>query len=299
MIICFYTLVTIRTTKFPARLSQLQQYCVARALGPSIPRKIWQTWKDPSMDIRDDEFRKWSASWTHLNPDHRYELLTDHAAKSYVSESYRHRSDIVSTFERIDDRILHADFLRYLAILADGGVYADIDTECTRPVRTWIPSEFVQSVGCVIGIEYNASAGPLEDFKGNLSLCQWTFMARPWHPVMQQVVDSVTHMLQQQTSADQRNTAGLGADIGELTGPAIFTKAILKTLSSTSANNFDVAEIMQLTTPKLFGDVLFLPISAFGSGQSHSGSKDWGNEEQLVSHHFRMTWRAEHGVGWR
>ncbi|KAK0856327.1 hypothetical protein LTR87_017918 [Friedmanniomyces endolithicus] len=62
------------------------------------------------MDIRDDEFRKWSPSWTHLNPDYRYELLTDQAAKSYVSESYRQRSDNVNAFERIDDRILRAGF---------------------------------------------------------------------------------------------------------------------------------------------------------------------------------------------
>ena len=85
-------------------------------------------------------------------------------------------------------------------------------------LKLGFPSELVSSVGCVIDIEYDASAGPLEDFKGNLSLCQWTFMARPRHPVMQQVVDSVTHILQQQTSADQRIAGGLGADILELTG---------------------------------------------------------------------------------
>ena len=99
--------------------------------------------------------------------------------KRYFSTTYQQRSDITETFERIDDRILRADFLRYLIIPAHGGVYSDIDKECTRPIETWIPSKCVNSVGCVLGIEYNALAGPPENFNANTSLCQWTFVARP------------------------------------------------------------------------------------------------------------------------
>ena len=73
---------------------------------------------------------------------------------------------------------------------------------------------------------------------------------------------------------------------------------MLEALSSLTGQSVTFGNLTFLDQPKRFGDVLILPVSAFGSGQSHPGSKDWGNDEQLVSHNFRMTWRVEHGVGW-
>ena len=79
----------------------------------------------------------------------------------------------------------------------------------------------------------------------------------------------------------------------------IFTSAVLEGVSLLIGTNITSANITGLQQSKQFGDVLFLPISAFGSGQSHSGSKQWGNSEQLVAHHWRGTWKAEHGVDWQ
>ncbi|KAK5699497.1 hypothetical protein LTR97_005625 [Elasticomyces elasticus] len=55
-------------------------------------------------------------------------------------------------------------------------------------------------------------------------------------------------------------------------------------------------DIMTLTGPKLIGDVLVMPINAFGTGQLHSGSGPWGNADQLISHHFKgfQTWKPSH-----
>ena len=38
------------------------------------------------------------------------------------------------------------------------------------------------------------------------------------------------------------------------------------------------SDFVELDATRLVKDVLILPVSAFGSGQAHSGSKDWGNE---------------------
>lgn len=52
-------------------------------------------------------------------------------------------------------------------------------------------------------------------------------------------------------------------------------------------------DLKGMTEAKQIGDVLILPVNAFGSGQGHSQSKPFGNEEELLSHHF-------HGwVGWK
>lgn len=76
----------------------------------------------------------------------------------------------------------------------------------------------------------------------------------------------------------------------------MFTKAVLESLTAQIGRSITYDDISDLDEPKLLGDVLILPISAFASGQDHSGSKPWGNDEQLMSHHFLgfQGWKANH-----
>lgn len=187
-----------------------------------IPHKIWQTWRRPVDSLGDDELQRFIQSWTALNPDYRYELITDQAAVQFVDDRFQNRPDIVDTFHRINDRILRADYLRYLLISSEGGIYSDIDTECTRPVYTWIPPKYQDSVRCVIGIEYDARSSLFtEPFPDDISFCQWTFLAMPRHPVMQHVVDLVTKKLQQHGEGSAEIVAKLSTDVGDLTGPGV------------------------------------------------------------------------------
>lgn len=64
----------------------------------------------------------------------------------------------------------------------------------------------------------------------------------------------------------------------------IFTTAVLEGISALVGQRITIANVSRLESPVQFGDVLILPVSAFGSGQGHSGSKNWGNEEQLVAY---------------
>ena len=173
---------------------------------------------------------------TRQNPGYRYELLTDAVAERYVFDQFEDSPDVVHTFRRIDDRILRADFLRYLLILKEGGVYTDIDTDCSRPIDTWIPSDEISSTGCVIGIEYDAQGGPLTGvFPDEISLCQWTFMAAPNHPVMQHVVARVVAALQAY-SQGPRIVAQAGEDVLELTGPAVSYHNISNVVCNTNCS---------------------------------------------------------------
>jgi len=188
----------------------------------AIPHKIWQTWRRPVDNLGDDELQRFIQSWTTLNPDYRYELITDQAAVQFVGDHFQGRPDIVETFHRISDRILRADYLRYLLISSEGGIYSDVDTECTRPVYTWIPQKYQDTARCVIGIEYDARGNLLtEPFPDEISFCQWTFLAMPRHPVIQHVVDLVTKKLQQYGEGATEIVAKIGTDVGELTGPTV------------------------------------------------------------------------------
>ena len=83
--------------------------------GP-FPRKIWQTSKMGPGGLEEDD-RRAIQSWVKLNQKHRYEILTQHSAESYIRTTFPHRYDIEETFMDLHDPILRADFIRYLVLL--------------------------------------------------------------------------------------------------------------------------------------------------------------------------------------
>lgn len=178
-----------------------------------IPHKIWQLWihpiKRPSPDLRES-----SNTWIDLNPgfDYVYAVLNDSSAETYVQEVFKDRQDIVDAFTRANETIQKADLLRYLWLLEEGGVYSDLDARCAKPVRDWIPTQYRSSTGLVIGIEID------DYFEGHydpevpyIQLCQWTIMARPHHPTMAKVIDTVIARLEDWEAGD----------VEELTGPKV------------------------------------------------------------------------------
>ena len=117
----------------------------------AFPRKIWQTWEQYPQDMN-DEYQRLSKTWTDLNREYRYELLTSESATTYVQDHFKSEPRIVQNFERLGDAILRADMIRYLTLLAEGGVYSDMDTDCTRPVRDWVPFDLLSRTNVVFGI---------------------------------------------------------------------------------------------------------------------------------------------------
>lgn len=252
------------------------------------------------------ELKDWTRDWRNKNPEFRYELLSSESANTYVDDHFRGRADIFSTFHRLDDAILRADLIRYLTLLAEGGVYSDIDTECTRPVRSWIPAELRNQTNVLLGIEYDARGGEVrEDIMMPIHICQWTMMAKPNHPVFNHVVDRVVAELQELGAGSDLIRAKSRGDVLKTTGPRIFTLSVVEALATQLDQNITLNDFAFIDSPKLFGDVLIMPVSAFGSGQDHSESKPYGNDEQLIAHHFRgwhgwvskHTWDVEHQGG--
>ena len=135
---------SIITTFFCLRFIHVAKHnsevCVAQSHGfidnislPStqFPRKIWQTSRTGPAGLEADD-RKAIQSWVKINQKHRYEIVTQHSAESYVRDKFPHRPDIAETFVDLQDPILRADLIRYLVLLGDGGVYSDLDVRCER-----------------------------------------------------------------------------------------------------------------------------------------------------------------------
>jgi alpha 1,6-mannosyltransferase len=54
-------------------------------------------------------------------------------------------------------RVLRADFLRYLLLAIEGGVYSDIDTELLKPIHEWEPDEFKSRTKLIVRLEADQS----------------------------------------------------------------------------------------------------------------------------------------------
>lgn len=214
---------TLQYSYFPSRHVAHPNAPLRDLQTEEFPHKIWQKWEFPPQGLG-EELMRLSKSWIDMNPSFRYELLTSESSLSYVRDRFRERPDIVRVFEQTTDGILRADLVRYLTLLADGGVYADIDTDCSKPISHWVPPEYIDRTNLLLGIEYDARGGEIrKDFNIPTQLCQWTLMAKPGHPVLQHVVDRVIAKLEADSEETVNSTSHDLLYVLETSGPRVST----------------------------------------------------------------------------
>lgn len=265
-----------------------------------FPRKIWQTAKD-NLPALDAVTRSSIQTWMDQNKFYRYELITAARDESYVADKYAHRPELVRDFLSLQDPMLRADLVQYLFLLADGGVYTDLDTKCLKPIDAWIPSVFKEKANLVLGIEGDSLDGPLiSGFSHPVQFATWTMAVKPRHFMIELIIDRVMTQLRKLAENQNVTIGEIKADymdVMDTTGPGVFAESIYQGLSQISSSNVTSANLTGMTEPRLFGDVLVLPITAFGAGIGHSNAGDLDDPSALVHHTFAGTWKADHPMG--
>ena len=92
-----------------------------------IPKKIFQTSK---TKIIPEKYREWVASWVKFNSDYNHVCFDNQDNKDYIRSYFPEYFD---DFYNFPCEIHRTDFIRYLYLYKEGGIYADIDFECLRP----------------------------------------------------------------------------------------------------------------------------------------------------------------------
>ncbi|MEO0342586.1 MAG: glycosyltransferase [Pseudomonadota bacterium] len=92
-----------------------------------MEKRIHQMWKDEDVptDYGDPE------SWKKHNPDWEYIFWTDDTMLEFMEAEFPELLWLYNTYPKPVQR---ADLFRYLAVYKMGGLYADIDTDCLRPL---------------------------------------------------------------------------------------------------------------------------------------------------------------------
>ena len=255
-----------------------------------FPQILWQTAPNKQFIER---WQAQLATWLDLNADWRHVLLDDTTMDDFVTTELGHRPDILGFWRELQVPILRTDLFRYLALLSRGGVYSDMDTTNLKAIGEWIPRHLrSESINVVAGLEYADTTYRI--FPRNISFCQWTLMAKPGHPVYEYVGSRVISRLEYIARVQKVPIGGLRLNREEIlaaTGPGVYSDAILAAVRHSlgdSSLNWNV--FFGLQEPTLFGDILVLPINAFGSGQKHSNSSKAGWGDVLVKHHFGSSW---------
>ena len=286
-------------------LSQAISSKPANLAGQEIPKKVWQTWHTSAILLGDEE-RERARTWQEKNPHYQYELLTDHGAESFVRRHFADAPLIRDTFLNLTDKILRADFMRYLVLAAEGGVYADLDVVCQEPIDTWIPPAFHGKTGVVVGVENDRlpvenDANLYYDYRKYIwGINNWTIMCKAGHPFMWFVAESVARNLLEMARKQYRTLGTMKLSYKEVidsTGPRAFTDAFFAYASRVTGKKFTHKDATMLEEPKLIDDILILPIRAMSTAEAEregvegAHSKDW---PAVVFHWSVGSWKSNH-----
>lgn len=258
-----------------------------------IPRNIWQIYFG---DIPSGGLDQALWTWISKNSDHSHVLMRNEGADDFVRKHYSSRPDLMDVFLELEVPVLRSDLLRYMILESEGGIYSDLDTTAEKPIAEWIPEEFKSQVSVMVGIEYDQLDA--EKLWPGLSLkiqfCQWTLASRKGHPLMTAVVKKVASSIQELAQAKNISIVKLDPtdhEVTQTTGPVIWTTTVFEGLSAAAGKDITFHDITNMTAPRLFGDILVLPINGFGTGQEHSNSDLYGAKDALVRHQFKGSWK--------
>lgn len=276
-------------------------YKDAHARSGDWTKIIWQTSKIPAEEL-DGEVRQHYGTWQALNPDYEHVVMTDERMAQYVREKYG-GTEFEEMYFELQDYILLSDLIRYLILLHDGGVYNDLDVGCEKPIDQWVPKDFVDDAGVILGVEVDNKFGPdgrtFQDGEDLFELVNWTIMAKPNQPFMSFLVRRVFENLR--AMAEHRNTTLRHLELTsiqevlETTGPGALTQALFDYATNITGFTVTYKALSKILDPVLIGEVLILPIHAFGAGHQ----VEWAGFEKdqskvLVHHYFSGSWYADH-----
>lgn len=218
-------------------------------------------------------------------------------ADEFVLRHFANEPRIVEAWQNMPNVGMKSDFLRYLLLSVEGGVYTDTDTVAIKPIDDWLPKELRGEVRLIVGIEFDRWDGPQwGDILHWLQFCQWTIAAAPGHPVFRKMIDYIVNSLGDLEflyDLPLNQIEPTSTEVMMSTGPAAWTDVVFSHLKEIDPTLNSTRDLSPMEHARLFDDVLILTIDGFGMGQQHSHSTRNGTipEAALIRHLFRGSWR--------
>lgn len=139
-----------------------------------IPHILHQTWKTTELP---PAWQRNADTWQQMHPDWEHRLWTDEMNRELVAEHY---PELLPAYDGYTYPIERADAARYCMLHRFGGVYADLDIECLRPLDSLLAGE-----QCVLFLEPAVQA-MMQNRRTMVSNA--LMAAAPGHPVFAHVI---------------------------------------------------------------------------------------------------------------
>ena len=229
--------------------------CVASAFGAhptgtqptqKIPRIIHQTYS-ARFDAMPSEYKEQSRLLRGMNPEYEYRFYAEHDREAFVRSVYGDDSEHLRAYRSINPEYgpARADLFRYMLLYEHGGVYLDVKSSTTVPLRDVIRAddEYLLSSWC----EGECGKANWEELvrTGVGEYQQWWIACSPRHPFLRAVIDRcLANVAAYRFDASDEWTFGKRGVL-KLTGPIPYTQAIVPLLPThrhrLRTNSFDGA----------------------------------------------------------
>jgi len=99
----------------------------------TIPKIIHQVWEGRTESKMPTRLKFLAQTWKDCNPNWEYHLWNGDEMDSLVATFF---SKYSSMYKNFSHNVQRWDTIRYMILNQYGGVYADLDSECFRPIET-------------------------------------------------------------------------------------------------------------------------------------------------------------------
>ncbi|MBU4530975.1 MAG: hypothetical protein KUA43_05440 [Hoeflea sp.] len=219
----------------------------------TTPRLLSQTWKSDALPPRADAFRR---GWLTHNPDLQYRLFDNAASRTVVADVAPEHLD---AYDAMPFPVMRADVFRYAVIFRDGGMYADIDMECLRP----LPKALFDLSG-LLSIEAKLDPARARElgYPMPFQIANCILAARPGHAFFKAALERCFRLFSEASTCDR-------SDVEDITGPRMLTRLFVQG----GWPGLSVAEQILLMAPLHYPDLWPL------------------NRNMVARHHHHGTWK--------
>ena len=163
----------------------------------AIPKHIFQTFKTKKLPL----ITRWHI-WNikRQNPEYQYYLYDDEDVQEFFRTEFP--EEYLKAYKRLTIGAAKADFFRYAILYRKGGVYLDVDSGISKPLRKLIRPDDVAVLSRERHVHF---------------YCQWALIFDKEHPFLKKTLEMVLDNIQ---------THRFPHNVHSTTGPAVFSNAV-------------------------------------------------------------------------
>ncbi|ACU07291.1 hypothetical protein FIC_00838 [Flavobacteriaceae bacterium 3519-10] len=163
----------------------------------AIPKNIFQTFKTKKLPL----ITRWHI-WNikRQNPEYQYYLYDDDDVQEFFRKEFP--EEYLKAYKRLTIGAAKADFFRYAILYRKGGVYLDVDSGISKPLRKLIRPDDVAVLSRERHVHF---------------YCQWALIFDKEHPFLKKTLEMVLDNIQ---------THRFPHNVHSTTGPAVFSDAV-------------------------------------------------------------------------